>query len=118
MTDDILGIDLGTTNSEVAFYSGGRPEVLSDESGRIILPSVVGLSETGELLVGEAARNQPLGQLQVVARLAGRIARQALVLPPGPGAAADRAHRATLRAGRRDDAWCRSRLAPPAPLAC
>jgi molecular chaperone DnaK (HSP70) len=58
MTDDILGIDLGTTNSEVAFYSGGRPEVLSDESGRIILPSVVGLSETGELLVGEAARNQ------------------------------------------------------------
>jgi molecular chaperone DnaK (HSP70) len=58
MTDDILGIDLGTTNSEVAFYTGGRPEVLSDESGRIILPSVVGLSETGELLVGEAARNQ------------------------------------------------------------
>jgi molecular chaperone DnaK len=58
MTDDILGIDLGTTNSEVAFYRNGRPEVLSDERGRIILPSVVGLSETGELLVGEAARNQ------------------------------------------------------------
>jgi molecular chaperone DnaK (HSP70) len=32
--------------------------VLGDEQGRLILPSVVGLSETGELLVGEAARNQ------------------------------------------------------------
>ncbi len=58
MTEDIVGIDLGTTNSEVALYRNGRPEVLGDEQGRLILPSVVGLSETGELLVGEAARNQ------------------------------------------------------------
>lgn len=58
MTDDILGIDLGTTNSEIAIYRDGRPEVLRDDQGRIILPSVVGLTETGELLVGEEARNQ------------------------------------------------------------
>ena len=58
MTDEILGIDLGTTNSEVAIYRNGRPEVLADERDRIILPSVVGLSEGGELLVGEEARNQ------------------------------------------------------------
>src|SRR3954468_2249671 len=58
MTEDILGIDLGTTNSEIALYRDGRPEVLGDEQGRLILPSVVGLSEAGELLVGEAARNQ------------------------------------------------------------
>jgi molecular chaperone DnaK len=58
MTDEIVGIDLGTTNSEVALYRDGRPEVLGDEQGRLILPSVVGLSEAGELLVGEAARNQ------------------------------------------------------------
>ena len=58
MTDEIVGIDLGTTNSEIALYRDGRPEVLGDELGRVILPSVVGLSETGELLVGEAARNQ------------------------------------------------------------
>jgi molecular chaperone DnaK len=58
MTDEIVGIDLGTTNSEIALYHNGRPDVLSDEQGRLILPSVVGLSETGELLVGEAARNQ------------------------------------------------------------
>ena len=58
MTDEILGIDLGTTNSEIAIYRDSRPEVLRDDQGRIILPSVVGLTETGELLVGEEARNQ------------------------------------------------------------
>jgi molecular chaperone DnaK len=58
MTDEIVGIDLGTTNSEIAIYRNGRPDVLADEQGRVILPSVVGLSETGELLVGEEARNQ------------------------------------------------------------
>ena len=47
MTDEIVGIDLGTTNSEIAVYRDGRPEVLGDEQGRLILPSVVGLSETG-----------------------------------------------------------------------
>jgi len=60
MTDEILGIDLGTTNSEIAIYRDDRPEVLRDDQGRIILPSVVGLTETGELLVGEEARNQLL----------------------------------------------------------
>jgi molecular chaperone DnaK (HSP70) len=58
MTDEILGIDLGTTNSEIAIYRDGHPEVFRDEQGRIILPSVVGLTENGELLVGEQARNQ------------------------------------------------------------
>lgn len=58
MIEDIVGIDLGTTNSEIAVYRDGRPEVLMDELGRKILPSVVGVGETGELLVGEDARNQ------------------------------------------------------------
>src|SRR5262249_44475405 len=58
MMDLIVGIDLGTTNSEIALYREGRPHVLGDELGRIILPSVVGVTEIGELLVGEEARNQ------------------------------------------------------------
>jgi molecular chaperone DnaK (HSP70) len=58
MTDEIVGIDLGTTNSEIALYRDGRPEILADEQGRKILPSVVGLTEAGEILVGEEARNQ------------------------------------------------------------
>src|SRR6267142_4037254 len=57
MTDPIVGIDLGTTNSEVAIVRDGQPHVL-EEDGDPILPSFVGLSEDGRLLVGKAARNQ------------------------------------------------------------
>ncbi|MBX3401514.1 MAG: Hsp70 family protein [Gemmataceae bacterium] len=58
MTDPIIGIDLGTTNSEVAIVVDGQPIVLPDDSGDPILPSVVGLGEDGKLLVGKPARNQ------------------------------------------------------------
>jgi molecular chaperone DnaK len=53
----IIGIDLGTTNSEVAIIKDGRAVVL-EENGEAILPSVVGLDAQGQLLVGTAARNQ------------------------------------------------------------
>src|ERR1700730_7390943 len=56
-TEPIVGIDLGTTNSEVAIVRDGQPVVL-DEAGGPILPSFVGLAEDGRLLVGKAARNQ------------------------------------------------------------
>ena len=56
--DIILGIDLGTTNSEVAIIRDGKPFVLPDEEGDPILPSAVGLDAQGKLLVGRAARNQ------------------------------------------------------------
>src|SRR5437773_10505668 len=56
--DIIVGIDLGTTNSEVAYVRDGQPFVCPDEDGDPILPSFVGLSEDGRLLVGKAARNQ------------------------------------------------------------
>jgi molecular chaperone DnaK len=58
MGEEIAGIDLGTTNSEIALYRNGRPDVLADQRGRLILPSVVGVNEAGELLVGDEARNQ------------------------------------------------------------
>src|SRR5580692_7164942 len=57
MSDLIVGIDLGTTNSEVAAFVNGQVKVLGP-ADRQILPSCVGFSATGELLVGEAARNQ------------------------------------------------------------
>src|SRR5436190_15570587 len=57
MSDLIVGIDLGTTNSEVALIQGNQPHVFA-EDGDPILPSFVGLSEDGRLLVGKAARNQ------------------------------------------------------------
>jgi molecular chaperone DnaK len=57
MSDLIVGIDLGTTNSEVAAFADGEVRVLGPGDQRI-LPSCVGLSASGELLVGEPARNQ------------------------------------------------------------
>ena len=57
MPETIIGIDLGTTNSEVAIVENGQPRVLT-EDGNPILPSVVGLADDGRLLVGVAARNQ------------------------------------------------------------
>ena len=55
--DTIIGIDLGTTNSEVAIVTGGKPSVV-EERGEAILPSCVGLDDTGAVVVGSRARNQ------------------------------------------------------------
>ena len=55
----IVGIDLGTTNSEVAALVGDRPRVLGPGDTKM-LPSCVGFSPQGQLLIGEAARNQLL----------------------------------------------------------
>ena len=54
----IVGIDLGTTTSLVAAIKDGIPTLVLNERGKTITPSVVGFSETGELLVGESAKNQ------------------------------------------------------------
>ena len=57
--DCIIGIDLGTTNSEVAAFIDDNVQIIG--SGEtMILPSCVGLSQTGELLIGAPARNQQL----------------------------------------------------------
>jgi molecular chaperone DnaK len=53
-----VGIDLGTTNSEVAIVENGQARVLPGEDGDPILPSCVGFSDTGKLLVGREALRQ------------------------------------------------------------
>ncbi|MEP0814937.1 MAG: molecular chaperone DnaK [bacterium] len=55
---NIVGIDLGTTNSLIATIWNGEPTLIPNERGSYITPSVVGFTETGELLVGEPAKNQ------------------------------------------------------------
>ena len=59
MSDMVVGIDLGTTNSEIAAFLNGKVEVLGPEADRM-LPSCVGLSPVGALLVGREARHQQL----------------------------------------------------------
>ncbi len=53
----IVGIDLGTTNSLVAYMDGGIPRVIGDEEGRPLLPSVVAFGPEGPV-VGDAAKRQ------------------------------------------------------------
>jgi molecular chaperone DnaK len=59
MNEIIIGIDLGTTNSEVAVVENGRVLVIADNNKKI-LPSFVGIDDQGDILVGEPARNQYL----------------------------------------------------------
>jgi len=54
----VIGIDLGTTNSCVAFMAAGRPEVIANSEGSRTTPSMVAITETGEKLVGQIAKRQ------------------------------------------------------------
>ncbi len=72
----VIGIDLGTTNSCVAFMSGGKPEVIANSEGSRTTPSMVAFTESGEKLVGQIAKRQavtnPERTLFAVKRLIGR----------------------------------------------
>jgi len=57
MSELIVGIDLGTTNSEIAAFHGGEVRVLGS-GDKQMLPSCIGFSASGELLVGTPALNQ------------------------------------------------------------
>ena len=62
MKSIMIGIDLGTTNSEVALIENGKAHIIEIEegSGSYQLPSYVGLDEQGDILIGEVAKNQYL----------------------------------------------------------
>ena len=55
-----VGIDLGTTFSEVAVMQGGEPVVISSSEGSHLFPSIVAISKTGERLVGQIAKRQAI----------------------------------------------------------
>ena len=55
-----VGIDLGTTFSEISVMQGGEPVVIPSAEGGNITPSVVAVSKTGERLVGQVARRQAI----------------------------------------------------------
>ncbi|RME28397.1 MAG: molecular chaperone DnaK, partial [Deltaproteobacteria bacterium] len=55
-----IGIDLGTTNTVVAVLHEGRPQVVEDDKGYRVLPSVVSVDDFGTATVGHAARNKIL----------------------------------------------------------
>ena len=75
MNETIIGIDLGTTNSEVAIVEQGKVRLITD-GGKKILPSFVGIDDNGEVIVGETARNQylvyPERSIKSIKRLMGQ----------------------------------------------
>lgn len=72
----IIGIDLGTTNSCVALMEGKEPKIIENSEGDRTTPSIVGYTEEGEIIVGQAAKRQsvtnPVNTLFAVKRLIGR----------------------------------------------
>ncbi|OHC74664.1 MAG: Fe-S protein assembly chaperone HscA [Rhodospirillales bacterium RIFCSPLOWO2_12_FULL_58_28] len=74
--DVAVGIDLGTTNSVVAVSFDGKPEVLRDESGQALVPSVVAYAPDGSAIVGSLARmlllDRPESVVCSIKRLMGR----------------------------------------------
>jgi len=72
----VIGIDLGTTNSCVAIMSGGDPVVIANAEGNRTTPSVVGITDKGERLVGQIAKRQaitnPENTIYSIKRLIGR----------------------------------------------
>ncbi len=72
----VVGIDLGTTNSCVSVIDGDAPVVIANSEGARTTPSVIGFAQSGERLVGQAARRQamtnPENTVYAVKRLMGR----------------------------------------------
>src|SRR5262250_2121088 len=72
----VIGIDLGTTNSCVAVMEGGEPVVIPNSEGSRTTPSMIGLTDAGERLVGQIAKRQavtnPENTIFAVKRLIGR----------------------------------------------
>ncbi|MEQ8334832.1 molecular chaperone DnaK [Nisaea sp.] len=72
----VIGIDLGTTNSCIAFMDGKDAKVIENAEGARTTPSMVAFAESGERLVGQAAKRQavtnPENTLFAIKRLIGR----------------------------------------------
>uniref|UniRef100_A0A7V4DH46 Chaperone protein DnaK n=1 Tax=Candidatus Caldatribacterium californiense TaxID=1454726 RepID=A0A7V4DH46_9BACT len=72
----VIGIDLGTTNSVVAYLEGGQPVVIPNKEGSRLTPSVVAFTKQGEILVGQLAKRQaitnPKNTIFSIKRLMGR----------------------------------------------
>jgi molecular chaperone DnaK (HSP70) len=72
----IVGIDLGTTNSLVAYLDTTRPRIMADGDGELIVPSIVAVGEDGEVVAGREARkvllSRPERAVYSVKRLMGK----------------------------------------------
>ena len=79
----VIGIDLGTTNSCVAVMEGKQAKVIENAEGARTTPSMVAFTESGERLVGQAAKRQavtnPDNTFYSIKRLIGRRAEDPMI---------------------------------------
>ncbi|HXL01659.1 MAG TPA: molecular chaperone DnaK [Candidatus Atribacteria bacterium] len=72
----VIGIDLGTTNSVMAYLEGGQPVIIPNKEGSRLTPSVVAFTKNGEILIGQLAKRQaitnPKNTIYSIKRLMGR----------------------------------------------
>jgi len=72
----VIGIDLGTTFSEVAVMQAGEPVVIPSAEGGNLVPSIVAVTKSGERLVGQIAKRQavvnPENTIHSIKRFMGR----------------------------------------------
>ncbi len=72
----VIGIDLGTTNSCVAIFDSGEPQIIANSEGARTTPSIVAFTPGGEKLVGQIAKRQAVTNAEhtifAVKRLIGR----------------------------------------------
>ena len=63
----LVGIDLGTTNSLIAAWVDERPKLIANAFGSVLTPSVVGLDDSGQLIVGAPAKDRLISHPQLTA---------------------------------------------------
>jgi molecular chaperone DnaK len=77
----VIGIDLGTTNSVCAYIDRREPQIIINEEGGRVTPSVVGISKSGERFVGDIAKRQllinPESTVHSIKRFMGKTYREA-----------------------------------------
>src|SRR5690606_17259762 len=76
VSEKIIGIDLGTTNSVVSVMEGGEVKVIANQDGNRLTLSVVAYTDKGEVLVGDPAKRQavtkPRNTIYSIKRFMGR----------------------------------------------
>src|SRR5215208_845198 len=103
MSEKVIGIDLGTTNSCVAVVEDGTPVVIPNRGGYKVTPSMVAIAENGKRLVGHIAKRQAITNAEntvqaahrpQVGLAAGARGDRERALPHRRGTARRRAHHA------------------------
>lgn len=62
MKDILIGIDLGTSTSEVAYLKEGKPCIIPNKEGNAITPSIIGIDDTEKWIIGQGAKDQLLAK--------------------------------------------------------